>query len=312
MEPTVPAPRPAIAERTFRTVLRGYDPKEVREYLEMLDRSAVMGGDAEARLRAEAMVAAATAEAERIVAEAQRRADGLDQEAALRTWFGPDHAVPGDGVGDRAPEADRAAAIVAEAEAEAAAIVARAHEQAQAVSPADGGVARWDDLGEHVARVLGQAEAEARALVQAAEAEARSAAGEAEQQRLVAATVVTEAETEAARIRAEVEAAAAQVVDQAAPRARAHIHEVLALAHDELDRTRSALTAARAQLAEIHVQLGRSLAASAPTVDLADAETLVAPLVADLPSQQAAVAVAAGPGSALHHVIDLSGVAPPS
>lgn len=303
MEPDVAGPRPAIADRTFRTVLRGYDPKEVRDYLEMLDRTAALGVDAEAQQRGEAIVAKATVEADRILADAQRRADDLQQESALRSWFGPDHAEPGDAAAAEASGQDRAAAIIGAAQAEAAAIVAAAHDQAASLHATPAGPARWDDLGEHVARVMGQAEAEARALVEAANAEVSAATIEADQQRAVAATVVAEAEAEAARIRAQAEADASRVVDQAAPRARAHIHEVLALAHDELDRTRSALVSTRGQLADVHAQIARSLTETEPIVDLADAESLVAPLLADLPQRADAVTV---PASQLHHVIDLS------
>ena len=35
--------RPSFADRTFRTVMRGWDPKEVRAYLEELDRLRDLG-----------------------------------------------------------------------------------------------------------------------------------------------------------------------------------------------------------------------------------------------------------------------------
>ena len=60
----------------------------------------------------------------------------------------PDGSAPADGLGDAARSADE---IVASAEARAAEIVRAAEEQAA-------GIDRWDGLGEHVARIVAQAE----------------------------------------------------------------------------------------------------------------------------------------------------------
>ena len=71
--------RPSFADRTFRTVMRGWDPKEVRAYLEELDRlhgqRAPGDVEREAAERARSVIDAARAEADLIIGAARRDVD---------------------------------------------------------------------------------------------------------------------------------------------------------------------------------------------------------------------------------------------
>ncbi len=272
-----------IAERSFSLVRKGFDPEEVRTYLQGLDQAVqaqdhLAGLDGEGTT-AEGEVPTSTAElfsrvrhddqrADRF-AEADRRLAELqaDQDA-LRAWFGEQgradvNEVPGE-VRDAA---QRANALIRDAEAHAAEIMTRAQQPGGSTGD------RWSDLGGHVARILGQAEGEASAIAAKATAEAADILQAAAQDRAVARDDLAQAQVAARAAVAEAEEHAASVYLAAEPRAREHVAQVLAASRGELDAINESLRQARARLTEVHTLVGRSLAevGATPTLDEPDA-----------------------------------------
>jgi DivIVA domain-containing protein len=262
MSTPAPTPTPTMADRRFKAVLRGWDPKEVHEYLVVLETSAAAAPDAaiDAHRRADAIVTSARVEADAILGAARREADDIGrQRDAMDDWFGPQDPTS-------APAADR-----------------------------------WGALGEHVARLLAQAEAEAGTIVAGAEAHAAATRSDADAH---AAAVRAEADGHAATARAEADA----LLESAASGARAHVSEVLTRAETQLAVTRAELTHLRGQLVEVHTQLGRSIEVVEHDVDLLPANHFIdvgesAPSVAD-PAPAAAAPAEAHPIAS--PVIDLA------
>lgn len=226
----VSMPASAIADRPFKSVLRGWDPKEVHEYLVTLEArvAAPSNTELDARRRADALVTSARIEADAILGAARREADDIGrQRDAMDDWFGPQ-----EGAGPAAAD-------------------------------------RWGALGEHVARLMAQAESEASTIV--AEADARSAAAQAE---------------------------ADALLESASSGARAHVAAVLADAESQLEVARAELASLRDKLAEVHQQLGRSLDVVGDDLvlqpanqfidvgALADAAEPVAPVLPPLPVRE--------------------------
>src|SRR3954466_1201579 len=235
---------PDISSRSFRTVRKGFDPDEVRRYLlevqglvNALEAGPPPPGAADADAAAEQVVSAARAQAESILADANRILEDAREQQALHAWLGPE------GVDAMAPAADsvdaarQAESIVAEAQARAEAIVAEAEAQAASVD-------RWDGLGEHVARIVQQAEEESKAIVAAARTSAESIVADAELQRFQLTSAASAERSEASetleRARAEAadrvrtaEAESTRIREEAEPKARSHIESVLAASRDD-------------------------------------------------------------------------------
>lgn len=122
-------------------------------------------------------------------------------------------------------------------------------------SPTD----RWDGLGQHVARILAQAETEAATMTESARTRADVLEAEAEADRIAARDELAQSELKARSIVAEAEAEAVAKRAEVEPQVKAHIAATLAGAQSELDETRTALREARARLTDVHALVGRSL-----------------------------------------------------
>jgi F0F1-type ATP synthase membrane subunit b/b' len=264
---------PDISSRTFRTVRKGFDPDEVRRYLlevqglvNALESGPPPAGGVAPDAAAEQVVAAARQQAEAIVADANRLLEQAREQQALHTWLGPDAAQGGTGDGqaavvDAAKQADE---ILAAAKEQAASIVAEAEAQASSVD-------RWDGLGEHVARIVQQAEEEAKAIVADARTNGESIVADAELQRFQLTSAASAERSEASETLERARAAAADRVrtaeadanrlrDEAEPKARAHIESVLAASRADLEAARRDLETVLDQLQDVHGLVGRSLA----------------------------------------------------
>ncbi|MCU1357792.1 MAG: hypothetical protein JWM89_3210 [Acidimicrobiales bacterium] len=231
-----------IANRTFRMVRKGFDPDEVRRYLLEIE---IMINQAQP----EQVVAAAQAQAEAIIAEAHRQV----------------FAGPGPVAQPEAGAVQRADEIIAAAQAEAAAMVREA--QAQAA-----GVDRWDGLGEHVARIVQQAEQEATAIAAEAELEAQAHTTAALADRAEAARLLGEARAEAADLVAAAEADAEALRASAEPQVRQHIASILADSQSDLELRRADLQAVLDQLEQVQGLLAQALAIRSPLPEFYAAE----------------------------------------
>ena len=258
-----------ISSRTFRTVRKGFDPDEVRRYLVDVQAQVNAGGspsmaDLPPDAQAEHVVMMARAEADQILADANMKAEAVRvQTESMQAWLNdPSAARPGaEPAVDSVQKADE---IIAAAQAQAEAMVRDAEAQASSVD-------RWDGLGEHVARIVAQAEQEATAIVAEARAHADDLRADAEAQRQAhvassaadraeAARSLVEANAHAAQIVAEAEAEAASLRIEAEPKARQHIESVLATAQQDLDTTRTDLQVVLDQLHEVQTLVTQSLA----------------------------------------------------
>ena len=186
-----------VAAHEFRRVRRGYDPVEVRHYLDELASALAETAPVGDAARAAAVLAEARAEAEQLLRDAHREVDACQREqAAMSAWFG---AGPGGGGLDGAPGGAIAGG--------------------PAGSPIEG-------FGSHVERIVATAEAEARALVTEAETVLAAARAEAEAVRAAAVPLaVAEVDDVLRAARGELEVVHR---DLAAGRARlAELHEAL-------------------------------------------------------------------------------------
>ena len=232
-----------IANRTFRMVRKGFDPDEVRRFL--LEIQIMIN-----QSQPEQIIASAQAQAEAIIAEAHRQA---------LAGPGPFAAQPEAGAVQRADE------IIAAAQAEAAAMVREA--QAQAA-----GVDRWDGLGEHVARIVQQADQEATAIAAEADLEAQAHTAAALADRAEAARLLGEARSEAADLVAAAEADAEALRASAEPQVRQHIASILADSQNDLELRRADLQAVLDQLEQVQGLLAQALAIRTPLPEFYAAE----------------------------------------
>lgn len=285
-----------IASQSFRTVRKGFDPDEVRAYLKWLDaavahlsaeqhRSVSLAPpvDPTGENRAEQAVAEARATADAMVAQAQNAVAELEsRQAALQAWFGEDgRADPGAVPPEVTHAATRANALVRAAQVQVDELLRGAEAQVETLR-AD----RWTDLGDHVARILANAEQEALAIRVEAEQTASTSTRAVERDRALARDQLAEAQLRAQSLLSEAEATSAELRQSAEPRARAHIAEVLAQAESELDSTRTALRDSHRRLDEVYELVGRSLAERLPEPVLADAASF--PLAEPEPEPQPA------------------------
>ena len=269
-----------IANQTFRLVRKGFDPEQVRAYLGRLDAAVrrlvppdpgawspppgapPQGTPAPQGATAPGGAADAEAQAEARLAHLQAQQD------ALRAWFGEDGRADPDAVPDEVTEAAaRANALIREAEVQVAEMKSEAQSApapADAPADADGNAGRWEDLGEHVARILAHADQEAVAITTAAQANAGRLGEAAEADRVAARDRLAESELRARALMSDAEAEASTKRDQIEPQVRDHVAAVLASARAELDATNEALRDARRRLSEIHSLVGRSVDQAGP------------------------------------------------
>lgn len=304
----------AIGSQTFPLVRKGFDPEEVRAYLARVDeavtrlRAAAAGFDqADGAPRPVPGPDGSGGPTDTVALAEADLAQLQAEQDALRAWFGEDgRAGPADVPREVSEAAARANDLISDAEAQAAEIVAAAEARADrnpasattsssgatssgtetapgagsepggATIPATGRGDRWDDLGEHVARLLAHAEQEAIAMkaeaaeatareVEAAEADRSAASDHLVQTQLLVMSMLNDAEGDAAAIR-----------DRAEPEARDHVARIMAEAQRDLDVTRGALHDARARLTEVHTLVGRSLAEASDDQSFVDPAELVA------------------------------------
>lgn len=134
---------------------------------------------------------------------------------------------------------------------------------------------RWDGLGQHVARILAQAEAEAASMTESARTRADALTAEAEADRIAARDDLAQSELKARSIVAEAEAEAVAKRAEVEPQIEAHIVRTLAGAQSELDETRTALREARSRLTEVHALVGRSLSEAGADPSFASPDALL-------------------------------------
>lgn len=256
-----PLPDPgstAIAARTFKIARKGFDPDEVRTFLEEV-QAAVRARDASSGAPAvpapEALV-----EAQRVVAAARQQAEAVLAAAPPPSGDAPAGPAAGeDAVTAAVRQADE---IIGAASAQVDAL------RAEAAGPADGAGDRWGDLGGHVAAILQRAEAEAERIGREAEASVADLTALAAQDQATAAGLLAQAEAKAAAVVAAAEVDAAQLVQHAEPRIEAHLVQAHAQADAERAAGDAVLVDAIGRLRDLQVALDRALAERDPSPGL--------------------------------------------
>lgn len=229
-----------ITTRTFRVVRKGYDPDEVQAFLTELEP---MLGRGE-----EPSTVDAVPHADDIIRAAQDQADSMIRDAEARVA-----ALAG--VGERPATSTADGPDVG--------------------SSAEAGGDRWQDLGEHVSRVLQRAQAEAHRIVEAATARVAADTAAAATDREQAAETLRLARAEAAELTAQAEARVVEAQGDAVPRARTHVASILAEAQADLDASRIDLRAVLDQLQDVRSLVTRSLDARAELAELDPADTFL-------------------------------------
>lgn len=176
-----------------------------------------------------------------------------------------------------------------------------------AAPPTEPAADRWDGLGQHVARILAQAEAAASAMTVAARAAAASLTVEAKADRVAARDHLAQSELMASSIVAEAETAASITRAGAETQIRQHIADTLGGAQSELDETRAALRDARSRLTAVHALVGRSLGEVSEEPAFASPEDLLATQPAPATPAEPAPSEPATGGPAQPGVVDWLG-----
>lgn len=256
-----PLPDPgstAIAAQTFKIARKGFDPDEVRTFLEEVQaavraRDALAGAPAapspEALVEAQRVVASARQQAEAVLAAAPPSAAGAPGPPT-----GGEHAVTA-----AVRQADE---IIGAASAQVDAL------RAEVAAPTDGAGDRWGDLGGHVARTLQGAEAEADRIGREAEELLARLAAQTAQDQATAAGLLAQAEAKAAAVLSAAEVDAGLLVQHAEPRIEAHLAHAHAQAEAERASGDAALVDAIGRLRDLQVALDQALAERAPTPGL--------------------------------------------